>query len=268
MTATHAHTHAHTFAVDGNPSLGVLADGQEPPDDGIIRGGAIHKEQVLVVKPCVDELLCLVQSLVETYDGRDAIVMEDREVVVRCVQRVAILYATLIVGTSKGKEFACRGRGMGGRGREEREGREGGGGREEREGEREGEGGEREGEGGERGEREGKGGRRERGGRGRGREEREGGEETSINPQATPLHQHTTPTWYDPVEVSILHLLVMFVLMHIEVAKVEEPKAHCLPDCTEAMLEGEVEHTGPVGGVPKWHIRGCGHDKCTMDLLR
>lgn len=60
----------------------------------------------------------------------------------------------------------------------------------------------------------------------------------------------------------------MFVLVNVEVSKVEEAKPQGLPHCTEAMLEGEVEHTGAVRGIPKGYVRGRGYDECTMDLLR
>ena len=35
-------------------------------------------------------------------------------------------------------------------------------------------------------------------------------------------------TWDDPIEVAIFHLLIVFILFHIEVGEVKEAKLKCL----------------------------------------
>lgn len=88
--------------MDGYSSFGAFTDGQKPLDDSIIRSGAIDKKQVLVVKSCISELLGVVHPLVESYDGGDPVAAEVVEVVVGCVQWVAILDPALVVRSSKG----------------------------------------------------------------------------------------------------------------------------------------------------------------------
>ena len=108
-TYSKADTHTPTFAVDGDPALGRLADGKEPLDDAVVGGGAIDEEQVFVVEPSVRELLGLVHALVEANDGGDAVGTEVVEVVVRGVQGVTVLNTTLVVGPGKSKELVWGG---------------------------------------------------------------------------------------------------------------------------------------------------------------
>lgn len=111
-----------TFAVNGNPSLGLFADGEKTLDDAVTGRGAVYEEQVLVIEPGVCEFLGFVHVLVEADDGGDPVAVEVREVVIRGMKGVAVLYTTLVVGASKSKEFACReGQGEGRRKSEEGE---------------------------------------------------------------------------------------------------------------------------------------------------
>jgi hypothetical protein len=80
----------------------------------------------------------------------------------------------------------------------------------------------------------GKGGRERIEGR-EGREKRREGGKFLIKPQSQQT-RHTTPiTWYYPIEVSILHLLIMLILQHVEMIEVKEPKSQCLLDCLVAV---------------------------------
>ena len=66
------------------------------------------------------------------------------------------------------------------------------------------------------------------------------------NNPATPTKQVTTPTRNDPVEVSILHLLIMLIFMDIKVVEIQEPHHQSLLHGREAVLEGQVEGASPV----------------------
>ena len=77
----------------------------------------------------------------------------------------------------------------------------------------------------------------------------------------------TTPTWHDPVEVSVLHLLIVFILVHIEVTEVEEPHGQGFLDCTEAVLQRQVEGARAVGGVAEGLVGGRGHDQVSVHVL-
>lgn len=77
----------------------------------------------------------------------------------------------------------------------------------------------------------------------------------SIKPYYTPHGINNQPhTWYDPIEVSVLHLLIVLVLMDVEVVEVQESQVEGLVDGTEAVLEGEVEGAHAIGGITEGHI--------------
>ncbi len=62
-----------------------------------------------MVKPDISESPTIVHPLVEPHDRANTVLSEVGEVVLGCVQGVAILNHALVVGASKCKELACRG---------------------------------------------------------------------------------------------------------------------------------------------------------------
>jgi hypothetical protein len=92
--------------VYGNSSSGLFTDGEKTLDDAVTGRRTIDEEQVLVIKSSICELLCLVQALVETYDGGDSMSEEVREIMVWGVKGVSVLYPAFVVGTGEGEEFA------------------------------------------------------------------------------------------------------------------------------------------------------------------
>ena len=56
-------------------------------------------------------------------------------------------------------------------------------------------------------------------------------------------------TWDDPVEVPVLHLLIELVLVDVEVTKVQKPEGEGLLHGSEAVLQGEGEGAGAIGGI-------------------
>ena len=53
-----------TFAVDSNGSLSILTNVEELPDDGVIRCTAVHKEQIVMLKPRLCETPGIVHLLI------------------------------------------------------------------------------------------------------------------------------------------------------------------------------------------------------------
>ena len=78
-----------------------------------------------MIKPSIGKLLSFIHSLVEADDAGYVVCTEVRKIVVRSMERVAILNAALVVGSSKSKELACEENREGGRRREGEGGREG-----------------------------------------------------------------------------------------------------------------------------------------------
>ena len=74
-----------TFAMDGDGALGVFTDLEKALQDAVTGHGAVDEEHVVVVEAGVGEAPGVVDLLVETDDGRDAVFAEVREVCFRCV---------------------------------------------------------------------------------------------------------------------------------------------------------------------------------------
>ena len=58
-----------------------------------------------MLKPGIREFLGIIHTLVQSDDGGDVVAMEVAEVMLRGVQRVVVLNATLVVRTSECNEF-------------------------------------------------------------------------------------------------------------------------------------------------------------------
>ena len=59
----------------------------------------------------------------------------------------------------------------------------------------------------------------------------------------------------EPVEVPILHLLVVLVLLAVKVLKVEEAGRLGLVDGVQAVQNGDGVHRDPEGGVPEKEVK-------------
>jgi hypothetical protein len=54
----------------GNSTPSILTNVKKSPNDVITRGATVNKYEVMMIKTCVDEALCLVQSIVQSNDAR------------------------------------------------------------------------------------------------------------------------------------------------------------------------------------------------------
>lgn len=85
----HFHMYSHTFTVDRDGSVSILADVQELGDDGVVGRTTVYKEQVVVLEAHVCETLGVVHFLVEPDDGGDVVLPEVGEIGFRGVKRVS-----------------------------------------------------------------------------------------------------------------------------------------------------------------------------------
>lgn len=79
---------SRTFAVNGDGPFSVLADVEEPPEDGVVWRAPVHKEQVVMFKAGLGETFGVVHLLIKPDDGSDVVFPEVRDVCLWGVQRV------------------------------------------------------------------------------------------------------------------------------------------------------------------------------------
>lgn len=77
--------------MDSNSTICALANMQEAAHDYVTGGAAVHKEQIIVVKASICKALGVIDLLVETDNGGDAVLAEVWEVGFRGVKRIACI---------------------------------------------------------------------------------------------------------------------------------------------------------------------------------
>ena len=94
------------LAVDGNSTLCTLAYVEEGIEDRVGWRTPVVEEEIVVVESGSGEPLASVELLVEANDGCDSMTGEVIEVVLGCVEGVAIFEHMSLVRTGKGDELA------------------------------------------------------------------------------------------------------------------------------------------------------------------